>query len=116
MRIKQISLVIVSIFLLFALTSLHSSEMPFKFAGTINSIHSDQIVLSDLNFKVADEVKVYSAAKLPLSFTDLKVGDVVGCNFNRIGKKEWELTEIYKVPETFDLEEYGFRMRALYTQ
>ncbi len=110
------SIILIILFLLiFTLNTTIASEQPFKFAGVIDSIHEDALVISDTQFNIADGIQIYNSADLTITLSDISLGDKVGCNFIRTENNQLIITELYKLHETFDLEEFGLRLHVLYS-
>ena len=115
-RIRKLNFVlVVTMFLAGIFTSVIANDnYPFKFAGIVDSIDSNQIVLSDKALQLSSELNVYGSTGLTLLLKDIKQGDKVGCNFIKTDSGEIYITELYKLSDRFNLKEYGYRFSVLY--
>ncbi len=106
-KLKKGLVLILVLIVMPVFNSAFAEHYPFSYAGTLeSSTNENQTVINDTVFSIAVDVQVYSSSGLSLALSDLQLGDKVGCNFYRIGQYERMITELYKLPSTFDLEEY----------
>ena len=105
-----------ALLLLLVSASPYASEPEFTFAGEIDSISGNSMIVSDTKFQVSETVTVKNSAGFTVIVSDLEVGDKVGCNFTRTGRNTWVLTEIWELNESFDLDDFGVRLYTLLEQ
>ena len=98
--------VLMLLVLTLAVPGFVSANHPFADAGTFDYVSGDQVVLADEVYVYSSATTVRSASGLTLIFSDLEIGDKVGYNFINTGGNTGFVTEIWKLSDSFDLDEF----------
>ncbi len=106
-------LAVIFVILPMCLTNANANNDDFTFAGFVDDFGQNSIVINDTEFQIASNIEIYSTSGLSLAFSDINLGDKVGCEFQRISGNKFLLTKLHVLSANYDLNKDNKNSRAV---